>query len=437
MGKSNKKTNISSSVWIIVLVLVLLVLATSALVASFIKRYIANEKNVIEVMIDAGTLKDKYDDPDLPAGALPDMDNVSGDSSQIETETSVNIFKDVYTNADGEVVVESANGDKIIAPGTSNDYHFTLKNTGNISLDYDLILEGGLGESERKLPFFVRLRLGNEWIIGGEDKWVYIGLLGDANPKSQTLPCKATHEYVFEWLWPLETDKQAGMLEGAPEDMLFNSDANDTYLGDFAPVADADFNLNIKTSAVVTPGAVPTYGDGTEVLTEFIFVCVMVGIIVGCIVFIILLFINRKIFLVGFISPSLNAQTKLDGKEADIVGTYVTYPKVRFGAHTLELGSNVCKFKLRAGKVEGGVSIEAEDDTTVITLDRSIKALELHFLRHFHGAKNATVEPEWAAIDKHHNVYTPNGVTAPDPETKENRTPNGLSVDKQGKFSIQ
>ncbi len=433
---SSKKLNISGSVWLLVLLLALLVIASASLLGSFIKRYAAGEKNVIGVMVDAGEIRDQYDDPNLPVGAVPGVENGNGEAKW-ETETSVDLFKNTYTDADGKITVESVNGDKIIAPGTSNDYSFTIKNTGNISLDYTLKIEGSFKISDKQLPFYVRLRIGDEWIVGGEEEWIHLDSLGDI-ATSRTLPRDKSDTYTFEWKWPYDADEESDKLIGEFNDALLSADANDTQLGDFALALDTDFSLNITTSAVVTPGTLPIFGDGTFVWTELVFVCVMAGLILACMIFLILFFLNRKVYLVTFVHPSLRAFTRLDKKAAEINGKHTIYPKVRFGTHTFGVSDNTCTFKLKRGKIESGVTFGFEEDVTVVTVDRSIRALELHFTRHFHGETNATLETgDWAAIDKKRNVYTPTGVIPADPETKTNSTPNGLSVDEHGKYSIQ
>ncbi len=438
MGEStngNKKLNIAGGVWLLVLLLALLVMASAALVGSFIKRYISQEKNVVEVMVDSGSIKDKYDDSELPVGAVPGIEG-GGDDASWETETSVDLFKNTYTDAEGNVTVQSALGDKVIAPGTTNDYEFNIKNTGNISLDYTVKLDGTFSISEHELPFYVRCRVGDEWLVGSAEKWVKVENLGDA-VTTRTLPRGEIDTFVFEWQWPFEVDKESENLIGDLNDTLISADATDTKLGDIAVDVNAVFKLEISTTAVVTPGAVPVYRDGTRVLAELIFVCGMAGLIIGCIVLLIIFFVNRKVYFAAFITPSLKAYTWLDGKESEILNTHSIYPKVKFGAHRFEVADNICEFKLKRGRVEAGVEIALEKELWVVTVDRSIRALELHFTRHFHNNNNATIGNEdWAAIDKKHNVYTPTAVLPADPDTKINRTPGGLAVDGSGKFDV-
>ncbi len=290
--KSERKRNITGSVWYLVLLLVLLVIATAVLTGSFIKRYTTYEKNVIAIMADANAAKNQYDDPNLPAGAVPGVET-GGLEAKWETETSVDLFKTTYTDADGNVTVESSNGDKIIAPGTTNYYIFVIKNTGNISLDYTLLLEGIFKISDHQLPFYVRLRRNEAWIVGDKDHWVHVDQLGDV-VKNHTLPRGDSDVYVFEWQWPYEVDEESDKLIGDLNDTLIAADANDTKLGDIALAVNTDFRLNITTTTVVTPGASPTYRDGTLVRTELIFICLMIFLILLCIIFFILLLLKRR-----------------------------------------------------------------------------------------------------------------------------------------------
>ncbi len=432
----NRKLNISAGVWVVALVLVILVLATSVLLSSFIKRYVAGEKNVIEVLVDAGEIRDKYDDDTLPTGAVPGIGRDDGQGAQWETQTSVDLFKNTYTDPDGNVRVESANGDKLIAPGTTNDYEFTIKNTGNISLDYTISLTGTFEVAGEFLPFYVRMRCGDEWLVGDENGWVHVEELGD-RAISRTLPRAKSDTFVFQWQWPYDSDAEGAELIGKLNEAILSADQNDTKLGNLAADMGTDFSLNITTSAGVTPGAEPTFGDGTRVLYELILVVVMAGLIITCFIFLILFIFNRKICFVALITPSLRTRTRLDKKEREIVGKHVIYPRVGFGPHHFAVSDNNCKFKLKRGDVETGVRFEFDGECTNIIVDRSIRAVQVQFVRHFHGSKNATIDSKsWAAIDRKHNVYIPGSMIPADPETKTNSTPEGLKVSKWGKYSF-
>ncbi len=270
----NNKTNIGrlSGIWLTVCLLSILVLASAALLGSFIKRYAAQEKNVIAVMADSKSIKKEYNDNDLPTGANPDL------QTSWETSTSVDLFKTYYTDAEGNVTVQSLDGRNIIAPGTSNTYEFNVKNTGNISLDYTLNLEGVFKISEHHLPFYVRLSQGERWLVGGENEWVHADMMKTLVEKA-TLPVGETATYVFEWQWPYESDDESQQLINDLNDTLISADLNDTNIGSVAVDANTDFHLNISTTAVVTPDAVAVMADGTGVVQELIFVIVMLALI--------------------------------------------------------------------------------------------------------------------------------------------------------------
>ncbi len=423
-----KKVNIAAGIWLIVLLLAILVLATAILVASFVKRYVGGEKNVIAVVIDGNAIREQYDDPELPLGANPDMQ--SGEPAW-ETETTVDLFKNTYVNADGVVTVKSALGDKVIAPGTSHSYDFTLKNTGNISLDYTLSVDSIFKISGYDLPFYVRLRCNGEWLVGKADKWEQVETLGDS-VDSRTLARDSSVTYTFEWQWPFESDEKNQQLLDNFNQSLLEADANDTGIGNYGG-ADTDFTLTISTTAVVTPGADAMFRDGTLVLHEFILVIVLLGLILGALIWLlILLLLRRKIYLTGIVVPAIVGEVGLGKKQPQLYGNRFVFSKVRMGKRVLTMGETVCKLKFRSGKSELGVVFEQQDETVTVTLRRGIRALELYF----DAALFTPSTLHWAAIDKKHNVYTASGVRPPDPETKTNTTPDGLTVDKNGKYNF-
>ncbi len=278
MKENNRKTR---SIWLTVLLLCILILASAALLSSCIKRYTAQEKNVFALMADS-----KYGS-DEPAAADPQL------TPSWEVDTYVDLFKTTYTDAEGNVTVQSANGDKVIAPGTSNAYEFSLKNTGNISLDYTLKLEGVFRIADCHLPFYVRLYSGNRWVVGGQNQWVHADML-ETLVEKDTLPRGETVTYVFEWQWPYESDDESQQLINDLNDSLLSFDANDTDLGSAQAALNTDFHLHIVSSSVVTPGAVAVFADGTGIQAEFWFAIAMIGLILGTKIWLIILFLLRR-----------------------------------------------------------------------------------------------------------------------------------------------
>ncbi len=422
--KQNSKSNSSrlGSLWLTVLLLIIMILASAALLGTLIKEYVGGEKNVIAVMLDGNAVKEQYNDDSLPAGAKPDI------NASWETEASVDLFKNTYTNADGEITVESANGGKVIAPGTSNDYEFTIKNTGNISLDYTLVLDGVFKISDLDLPFYVRLRHGDTWIVGGENEWIHMDEL-DKVIEDATLPRDKADTYHFEWMWPYEADDEANKLIGNLNDTLIAADKNDTALGNIAADVKADFRLNINLTTVVTPGTVPVYADGTPIMCDFLAVVISAGLILASGLWLILIIFRRKIYFTGIVEPAYSGEVKLGNKTSNAVANRFVFPKARFGKRKLVIGEWELKIQFKSRKIKDGIRIDIKNDGTVVTVDRKVRAVELHF------ASGTSIRPDkWAAIDKKHNVYTLGNITPP--SRKCNTTPYGLSIDKDGKLSI-
>jgi tRNA threonylcarbamoyladenosine biosynthesis protein TsaE len=95
----------------------------------------------------------------------------------------VDIFKSSYANKKGQLTVDSHDGDKVIAPGTSNSFVFKLANTGNVPLDFTLDIDATTTDG-RELPVKVRLhRYDNTWLLGDKDTWMFIPHLDQAGDK--------------------------------------------------------------------------------------------------------------------------------------------------------------------------------------------------------------------------------------------------------------
>lgn len=152
-----------------------------------------------------------------------------------QTETPVEIFHLAYDNEKGEVtVVDAADGsDKLIAPGTSNKYSFTLENSGDVPLDYHMDMQAWITGTDLDIP--VRCRV-----------WDYEKnyLLGSVNSKEPVLNVNNVSQdgvlgadryaaYTLEWEWPFEQ----------------GIDEYDTMLGNLAVDNDLALTIKINTTA--------------------------------------------------------------------------------------------------------------------------------------------------------------------------------------------
>ena len=141
------------------------------------------------------------------------------------------VFAIEYKNDLGEVSIQGADGDKVLAPGASIEYTIRLRNKDKIAIDYTLAPSVSY-LSDIVLPIEVRLiGPGEGYIVGSATEWVPMERLNDIQI-THTLPAGEFVEYYFQWRWPFES----------------GDDAYDTWLGgnagDVAVGADLDFSMH-------------------------------------------------------------------------------------------------------------------------------------------------------------------------------------------------
>ncbi len=152
---------------------------------------------------------------DLQAGGQPDIrpegkqsngqsEGYQGEllvNDNIQTwskETQVDLFRNSYSDK-----VQSDNGEKVIAPGTSNYYDFSLKNNGDAVLNYKISLEvethQGQGNNDPAIPLEWRLLSGDEKVSdwrGYNDRTEVL--------KKATMDAWRQDNYTIEWRWVFE-----------------------------------------------------------------------------------------------------------------------------------------------------------------------------------------------------------------------------------------
>ncbi|MBR3762812.1 MAG: LPXTG cell wall anchor domain-containing protein [Lachnospiraceae bacterium] len=171
----------------------------------------------------------------------PDI-TVHDDVRTWETTTQVDIFKIAYENGEAVVTVDGM-GDKVIAPGTGNEYTFYLKNTGNVMLDYTLEIEAFFTPDTQPIPVEARLKgYDGTYLLGAEDSWADVLELNQVKDEASISVNRFAY-YTLEWQWPYES----------------GDDAYDTLLGNLA--VDEDLTLTIVIKTVAT---------GEDMETEFI-----------------------------------------------------------------------------------------------------------------------------------------------------------------------
>lgn len=113
--------------------------------------------------------------------------------------------RNIFATINDPHVADSKNaGEKLLAPGTSGKYSFTIYNEYTKAIRYKVI---GRNENKDKIPLEFKIRVdGGPWIVGGNNDWElwnktfpldYTRALGQG--KKETLE--------LEWQWPFEADR--------------------------------------------------------------------------------------------------------------------------------------------------------------------------------------------------------------------------------------
>lgn len=431
MGKNESKQNIrrtGRNIWIVVLFLLIGVMLSLMLLIPLLSRLTESDRNIIPLWYNGEReIFNKEGISYIRASAEPDMLTYD-EKVQWQVNTDVDLFKTAYANDNGEITVKSLHGDKIIAPGTSHEYEFSLKNTGNISLDYTMRLDSVFTLLKHDLPMQVRIHSGDRWIFGGENSWADPGSLSEII-ESGTVDVNECVIYTFEWQWPFEADA---------EDARILSDLIDTAIAEAAVNQDVTFQLSIETQSQATPGAVPVSGSGIElaeplVLWNILSRAVFPAVVALGILIILLILLRRPIYVTGFLSTKAGDEFKLDKKKDSLRfdGRFI-FKKVYCGKRRFTLGEKECRVKLKYKTKTEGIAFENKDDILEISISRKVRAIELYM--RLTETEIVVTQNNWAAIDKKRNVITPNGIK--EPEDKQNTTPGGLHINKDGYFEI-
>ena len=187
------------------------------------------------------------------------------------TETRVNIFEhnDPHVGNDG-----TGSANFVIAPGTSNDYVFILRNDKKAPIRYKLEVKG-VNDSGYYLPVNVQITGADEQSL--TDGFVNIESL-DVE-KGGALSGHAENAYTLRWSWEYET----------------GDDVHDTMLGDAAVLEEIPCGINIRVVAEYDDnpasepdgGLVTTY-DKPVVTGDMTSIMPVISLILLCGVFILL-----------------------------------------------------------------------------------------------------------------------------------------------------
>jgi len=197
-------------VFILCMFIMAIIIITTVLLGNSLSKFVDKENNTIALALaENTTAQSGYNNTGndgLPEGYYGDLQAYDNDKTWT-TKTYVDLFKDSY---DGTVKSDKKdkNTDKRIAPGTSNYYDFTVKNNGNIPLDYSISLEVGTFFDGKSIDSEIPV----EWRLLSADKEI-ITDWQNFNGRSEvlkegTLDLRNRDSYTIEWRWIFERGQE-------------------------------------------------------------------------------------------------------------------------------------------------------------------------------------------------------------------------------------
>lgn len=134
---------------------------------------------------------------------------VNRDDRPVEIEAGDNgefqVFSMEYENDDGMITVSGMDGNRVVAPGTSGEALFRLKNVDDVTIDYTLEPKV-VYTSEFTLPILMRLiRPDGTYMAGDEETWIKAEEMNDIVADADTIPEEEGVAYVLQWKWDFES----------------------------------------------------------------------------------------------------------------------------------------------------------------------------------------------------------------------------------------
>lgn len=177
---------------------------------------------------------------------------VTDENTVWKGKTDIEIFRISYKNGENQITVNSANGEKVIAPGTENEYSFALENTCKENVKYEMNMQAYFTDGTHAIPVEARVfdHKGN-YLAGTAAGYADVLELNKVED-SGTLKPGYVMPYTLQWQWPFEGD-----------------DSYDTFLGNLALEEDITLTIVINTVASYTPSAedgLPKTGDTSNIV---------------------------------------------------------------------------------------------------------------------------------------------------------------------------
>lgn len=162
---------------------------------------------------------------------------IDGNGKTWENKSQIELFSMSYENDAGEITVRSADGSHLFAPGTGSSYSFSLNNTGNVAVDYELDMDlSSSVESFMDYPVEMKMmRYDGAYVFGSDTEWVRIADIPDVSDAG-TVGAGRCIGYTLMWKWDFES----------------GNDAFDTALGNAAAKSGVALTLELATTATLS-----------------------------------------------------------------------------------------------------------------------------------------------------------------------------------------
>ena len=233
---ATKPARTTKEIWLFTLLLFVCVAVTAVALISHLGGYAVDDSGAIDLMMVPAAADTTVGTTTTTATSATSATKAPTfqieDEKQVwSTDTRVEIFRVSYENGEQVVTVHSADGDRLIAPGTANTYVFKLKNTGSAAVQYRLEINATV-EGADTLPVEARLsRYDGHWLAGDSHTYADLTVL-DAAMDDTALGAGRFTYYTLDWQWPFEGD-----------------DRLDTLLGN--QTEDVTLTIEIKTTATL------------------------------------------------------------------------------------------------------------------------------------------------------------------------------------------
>lgn len=107
-----------------------------------------------------------------------------------------------------------------VSPGTQGQHTFSIRNTSNYALDYQLVFYGADGA----IPLKYRIRNEDQYLIGNDEIWEEATVAESAKSSAGTVPYGGKLDLVIEWWWPFESgddEKDTAVGINVPDEMFY------------------------------------------------------------------------------------------------------------------------------------------------------------------------------------------------------------------------